>query len=130
MAATTWRLLTALTVVAVSGGCKVSEPISSERAIVERAAIHHDLRNDTATLYEIASTRARAGRSDLRDRRVVCAISNVDIHFVREDRATYTIAYACGTEAWKLGHTAPVATPVVALDLLKEGGAWQINGFL
>lgn len=119
-----------MTVLTVSGGCLVSEPISSERAIVERAAIHHDLRKDNATLFEIAAKRARAGRSDLRDRRVVCAISTIDIHFVREDRATYTVAYACGTESWRLGQTAPVATPVVALDLLKEGGAWQINGFL
>jgi len=128
--ASTRRLLTALTVLTLSGGCLVPEAISPERAIAERAAIHHDLRKDTATLYEIASKRAKAGRSDLRDRRVVCAISTIDIHFVREDRATYTVAYACGTEAWKLGQTAPVATPVVALDLLKEGGAWQINGFL
>jgi hypothetical protein len=125
-----WRLLTALTVATVTGGCLPMEPISSERAILERAAIHHDLRRDSGTLYAIASKRAKAGRSDLGDRPVVCAIANIDIHFVSETRAAYTVTYACGVKPWQLGHDAPVATPTVALDVLKESGTWQINGFL
>lgn len=125
-----WRLLTALTVATVSGGCLSTEPISSERAVLERAAIHHDLRRDSGTLYKIASQRAKLGRSDLRDRPVVCAISSIDIQFVNETRAAYTVSYACGVAPWQLGHASPVATPTVALDVLKESGTWQINGFL
>ncbi len=125
-----WRLVTALTVATVSGGCLSTGPLSSEQAVVERAAIHHDLRKDSGTLYTIASKRAKLGRSDLRDRPVVCAISNIDIHFVSETHAAYTASYACGVEPWHLGDAAAVATPTVALDLLKESGTWQINGFL
>jgi hypothetical protein len=125
-----WRLLTALAVATVPGGCLSTEPISSERAVLERAAIHHDLRKDSGTLYAIASKRAKSRRSDLRDRPIVCAISNIDIQFVSETRAAYTVSYACGVEPWQLGHAAPVATPTVALDVLKESGTWQINGFL
>jgi hypothetical protein len=128
--AATRRLLTALAVAIVPGGCLSTEPISSERAVVERAAIHHDLRHDTGTLYTIAAKRAKSSRSDLRDRTVVCAISNIDIQFVNEIRATYTVAYACGVAPWQLGQDPPVATPTVALDVLKEHGTWLINGFL
>jgi hypothetical protein len=124
------RLLTALAVATVPGGCLSMESISSERAVIERAAIHHDLRNDAGTLYTIASKRVQSSRSDLRDRPVVCAISNIEIQFVSETRATYKVAYACGVAPWQLGRDAPVAIPTVALDLLKEGGIWQINGFL
>jgi hypothetical protein len=124
------RLLTALTLAMMAGGCLSIEPLSPERAVVERAAIHHDLRNDTGTLYAIASKRVKNSRSDLGDHSVVCAISNVEIQFVSETRATYTVAYACGVAPWQLGRTPPVATPTVALDLLKESGTWMINGFL
>ena len=57
-------------------------------------------------------------------------LSNIDIHFVSETHATYTAAYACGVPPWTLGDGAPVATPTVALDVLKEHGTWTINGFL
>ena len=124
------RLLTALTVATVAGGCGAMEPLSPERAIVERAAIHHDLRHDTGTLYKIAATRAKSSRPELRERSVTCAISNIDIQFVKETRATYTVAYACGVTPWQLGQAPPVATPTVALDVWKESGTWQINGFL
>jgi hypothetical protein len=124
------RLLAALTMATMSGGCSSMEPISSERAVVERAAIHHDLRRDSGTLFAIAAKRAKSHRPDLSDRQVVCAVSNIDVHFVSETRATYTVSYACGVPPWKLGDGAPLATPTVALDVLKEHGTWAINGFL
>jgi hypothetical protein len=129
--ATRGVLASALTVATVSGGCLSTEFMSPERAVVERAAIHHDLRHDTGTLYAIASKRAKLVRPDLSDRSVVCAISNIEIQFVSEARATYTVAYACGIAPWQLGHAPPVATPAVSLDVWKlQDGTWQINGFL
>jgi hypothetical protein len=80
--------------------------------------------------YKIASNKAKNSRSDLRNRSVVCAISNIEIEFVSETRATYTAAYACGVAPWQLGQAPPIATPTVALDVWKESGTWQINGFL
>ena len=124
------RLLIAAALTTMPGGCGAVDSISPERAVAERAAIHHDLRNDTGTLYAIAAKRAKSTRSDLRNRSVVCAISNVEIQFVREDRAAYRVSYACGAAPWQLGQTPPLATPTVALDLLKEHGTWLINGFL
>jgi hypothetical protein len=124
------RLLTAMALAALSGGCLSVEAVSPERAVVERAAIHHDLRRDTGTLYAIAAKKAKVGKPQLADRAVTCAISNIEIEFVRKDRARYTVAYACGVAPWQLGQTPPVATPTIALDLLKEGDTWMINGFL
>src|SRR5258708_34256108 len=115
-----WRLVTALAVATVSGGCLSTEAISSEQAVLERAAIHHDLRKDSGTLYAIASKRAKVGRSDLRHRPVVCAISNIDIHFVSETHAAYTPSYACGVEPWHLGDASALATPTVALSRMKR----------
>jgi hypothetical protein len=124
------RLVIALTMATMPGGCVSMESISPERAVVERAAIHHDLRNDTGTLYVIASKRVKSSRPELRERPVVCAISNIEIQFTSEIRATYTVAYACGVAPWQLGKNPPVATPVVALEVLKEHGTWMINSFL
>jgi hypothetical protein len=98
--------------------------------VVERAAIHHDLRKETGTLYAIAAKRAKANRFDLRDSPVVCAISNIDIKFVTEIRARYTASCACGVRRWELGKAPPLATATVILDFLKEHGTWLINGFL
>jgi hypothetical protein len=127
---TAWMLGAILAAAIVGGGCQVKEALSPERATVERAAIHHDLKNDTGTLYAIAAKRVKGSHPELRNRSVVCAISNVDIQFVSETRATYKVAYACGAEPWQRGRDQPVATPTVALDLLKEQGTWLINGFL
>jgi hypothetical protein len=111
-------------------GCLWTEPIASDRAVVERAAIHHDLRNESGTLFAIAAKRARLHRADLDNRRVTCAVSSIDIQFISETHATYTASYACGVAPWQLGAGPPATTSTVALDVLKEGGAWQINGFL
>jgi hypothetical protein len=133
------RLLPVLTMAMVAmmammamtaSGCTSLDAISAERAVVERAAIHHDLKRDSGTLFAIAAKRARIGRPELSDRQVVCAISSIDIHFVSETHATYKAAYACGVPPWTLGDGAPVATPTVTLDVLKEQGTWTINGFL
>jgi hypothetical protein len=124
------RLLTALLVAAVPCGCTSLQAISPERAAVERAAIHHDLRGQTGTLYAIAAKRAKGTRFDLPDRAVVCAISNIDIRFTSEARARYAATYACGIRPWELGKDKPMATPTVILDLLKEHGTWGVNGFL
>jgi hypothetical protein len=124
----TRRLLMVATLAATACGCALTEPLSPEQAVAERAAIHHDLRHDSGTLYKIAANKARSSRPELRDRSVVCAISNIDIRFVHETKAIYTVAYACGVEPWKLGHAPPMATPTIALDVWKEGGTWQING--
>jgi len=128
--ATARQLVIAASLATMVGGCHMVDPLSPERATAERAAIHHDVRNDTGTLYAIAAKRAKSSRSDLRGRSIVCAISNIEIQFVREDRAAYRVTYACGVAPWQLGRTPPVATPTVALDLLKEHGTWLINGFL
>ncbi len=96
----------------------------------ERAAIHHDLRNDTGTLYTIAAKRLKGSHPELRDRAVVCAISSIDIQFATETRANYTVVYACGAPPWQPRHDPPVATQTVALQLLKEHGTWLINAFL
>lgn len=127
---TAWTLCAILAATILCGGCQPREALSPERATVERAAIHHDLKNDTGTLYAIAAKRVKGSRPELRNRPVVCAISNVDIQFVSETRAAYKVAYACGIEPWQLGRDQPVATPTVGLDLLKEHGTWMINGFL
>ena len=124
------RLLTALMFAMAPAGCRAVEAIGPERSVAERAAIHHDLRKDTDTLYAIAAKRAKGSRSDLRDRPVVCAISTIDIAFVSEIRAKYTAVYACGIPPWQLGQDPTVATPTVVLDVLKEHGTWLINGFL
>ena len=123
-------LFAAMLFAMLHAGCIAKDPLGPERATVERAAIHHDLRKDTGTLYAIAAKRVKGSRPELRDRPIVCAISNVDIEFVTETRATYKVTYACGVEPWQLGRDQAVATPTVALDLLKEGGTWMINGFL
>jgi hypothetical protein len=114
----------------VYGGCHPRDAISPERATAERAAIHHDLKNDTGTLYAAAAKRVKGSHPELKDRAVVCAISSIDIQFASETRATYTVAYACGVGRWQLGRDEPVATPTLKLDLLKESGIWQINGIL
>jgi hypothetical protein len=114
----------------VCGGCHSRDAISPERATAERAAIHHDLKNDTGTLYAAAAKRVKGSHPELKDRSVVCAISSIDIQFASETRATYTVAYACGVERWQLGRDEPVATPTMKLDLLKESGIWLINGIL
>ena len=104
--------------------------MSPERAAVERAAIHQDLKRDSGTLYVIASKRASVGRPDLSGRAVVCVVSSIDIEFLSETHATYVGTYACGVAPWQPGRTAAVATPKIALELLKEGSVWMINGFL
>jgi hypothetical protein len=124
------QLLVALTLAGSPRACLSKEPLSPERAVVERAAIHHDLRLDTGTLYAIAAKRAKGGRFDLLNRSVVCAISNIDIQFVSEFRARYAVAYACGVRPWQLGRDKPIATPTIVVDVLKEHGTWLINGFL
>jgi hypothetical protein len=124
------QLVAALTLATANPSCLSNEPLSPERAVVERAAIHHDLREDAGTLYAIAAKRAKSRRPDLRNRSVVCAISNIDIQFVTEFRAKYAVAYACGVAPWQLGRDEPIATPTVVLDVLKEHGTWLINGFL
>ena len=124
------RLVIALTVATMAGACLRTEPFSPEHAVAERAAIHHAVKNDTGTLYKIASNRVKNSRPELRQRSVVCAISNIEIQFTSEIRATYTVAYACGVAPWQLGQDPPVATPSVALEMLKEHGTWMINGFL
>ena len=113
-----------------SAGCVPTHAMSPENAAVQRAAIHHALKRDSGTLFVIASKRAKLARPDLSDRAVVCAISNIDIKFVSDTHATYTATYACGISPWQPGRTSPVATPTIALDLLKEHGLWMINGFL
>ena len=125
-----WWLPCAVTAAIVSAGCLPTYAMSPESAAVQRAAIHHDLKRDSGTLFVIASKRAKLVRPDLSDRAVVCAISNIDIQFLSETHATYTAAYACGIAPWQPGRTSPVAAPTIALDLLKEGGVWMINGFL
>ena len=115
---------------AAPAGCVGAEAISGERAAAERAAIHHDLRHDTGTLYAIAVKRAKYAHPELQDKRVTCAISNVDIRFTKEWRAVYTATYACGIVPWELGQTPPAATPTIKLELLKERTTWMINSFL
>ena len=123
-------LVAALTLITRNGSWLSKEPLSPERAVVERAAIHHDLRQNTGTLYAIAAKRAKSERASLRDRSIVCAISNIDIQFVNEFRAKYAVSYACGVRPWQLGRDEPIATPTIVLDVLKEHGTWLINGFL
>jgi len=123
-------LVAAFTLITRNGSWLSKEPLSPERAVVERAAIHHDLKQNTGTLYAIAAKRAKSGRASLRDRSIVCAISNVDIQFVNEFRAKYAVSYACGVRPWQLGRDEPIATPTIVLDVLKEHGTWLINGFL
>ena len=126
-----WQLVIILTAASASAACFSIEAISPERAVIERAAIHHDLRRDSATLFAIASKRAKLLRPDLAERTVVCAISDIQMKFTSEVHATYTITYVCGIPPWQPNQTPPVATPTIALDLLKEGGGtWSINGFL
>jgi hypothetical protein len=48
----------------------------------------------------------------------------------RQHTAIHTITYACGIAPWKPNQGPAVATPTIALDLLKEGQTWMINGFL
>ena len=122
--------IAALSLTTRNGSCLSREPLSPERAVVERAAIHHDLKQNTGTLYAIAAQRAKGRRLDLLNRPIVCAISNIDIQFVNEFRAKYAVSYACGVKPWQLGRDEPVATPTVVLDVLKEHGTWLINGFL
>jgi len=119
-----------LLLAAAAGACSTAEAISPERAVIERAAIHHDLRNDSPTLFAIAVKRAKMTDAALADKKVTCALSNIDIRFVNERRAVYTASYACGVVPWELGKTAPVATPTIKLELWKEGGPWMINSFL
>jgi hypothetical protein len=123
------RLIIVLATV-IQAACVGVDAVTGERAAAERAAIHHDLRHDTGTLYAIAAKRAKYGHPELQDKRVTCAISNVDIRFTKEWRAIYTVTYACGVVPWELGQTPPVATPTIKLELLKEGTTWMINSFL
>jgi hypothetical protein len=128
IAAALW-FLTILTASAAAA-CFSADAISPERAVIERAAIHHDLRNDSATLFVIASKRAKLLRPDLADRTVNCAISDIQTTFSSETHARHTITYVCGVPPWRLNRDPAVATPTIALDLLKEGpGIWVINGF-
>src|SRR5437899_10254175 len=127
IAAALW-FLTILTSSAAAA-CFSIDAISPERAVIERAAIHHDLRHDSATLFVIASKRAKLLRPDLADRTVSCAISDIKTTFISATHATHTITYVCGVQPWQLNRDPPVATPTIALDLLKEG-IWLINGFL
>ena len=114
---------------AAAASCTSANAISRDREAVERAAIHEDLRNDTATLFKIASERAKRGNPELRGRQVVCAIADIQTTFKSETHAVQIISYACGIAPWNPNQGAAVATPTVALDLLKEG-KWMINGFL
>ncbi|HEV3138925.1 MAG TPA: hypothetical protein VGY57_00345 [Vicinamibacterales bacterium] len=124
-------LVTALGGVAASAGCVAVNAISPERAAAERAAIHQDLRRDSETLFKIASDRARLQHPELLGRRVVCAIADIQTTFKSETHAFYTASYVCGVGSWHPNQGAPVATPTIALDLLKEGrGTWMINAFL
>jgi hypothetical protein len=103
------------------------EPLSVERAAIERAAIEHDTQRELGTFCAIAAQRARSMRSDLAERKVVCAAATSEIRFVREDRAVWTLTYTCGIAPWRPGRTAPVASPALTLDVLKEHGSWMIN---
>ena len=128
----TTRLFVAVFIAAaIPAGCVSANAISQEREAVERAAIHEDLRKDTATLFKIAADRAKRGKPELRDRHVVCAIADIQTTFKSETHAVQTITYACGIATWKPNQGRAVATPTIALDLLKEGpGVWLINAFL
>jgi hypothetical protein len=124
-------LVAVLSAVAASVGCSSVNAISPERAAVERAAIHHDLRSDSPTLFKIAAERAKLQHPDLRSRPVVCAIAEIQTTFKSETRAIYKLSYVCGIAPWRPNQSPAVATPTIALDLLKEGrGTWMINGFL
>ena len=124
-------LVAVLSGAAASVGCLPENAISPERAAAERAAIHQDLRHDSATLFKIASERAKLRHAELRGRPVVCAIADIKTTFKSEMRAVYTVSYVCGIAPWQPNQSPPVATPTIALDLLKEGpGTWMINGFL
>jgi len=123
-------LATALLGAAAAASCTSANAISPDRAALERAAIHEDLRIDTATLFKIAAERAKRGKPELRGRRVVCAIADIQTTFKSDTHATHTITYTCGIAPWKPNQGPAVATPTVALDLLKEGRSWLINGFL
>ena len=114
-------LVTVLNGAAASAGCLSVNAISSERAAVEQAAIHQDLRGDSATLFKIASERATLQHPELRGRRVVCAIADIQTTFKSEMRAVYTLSYVCGIAPWRPNQGPPVATPAIPLDVLKEG---------
>lgn len=123
--------MTVFIAAATAAGCMSTNAISEDREAVERAAIHQDLRRDTATLFKIAADRAKRGKPELRDRHVVCAIADIQTTFKSETHAVQTITYACGIAPWKPNQGPTVATPTIALDLLKEGpGVWLINAFL
>jgi hypothetical protein len=123
-------LAATLSGVVASAGCLSVDAISPERAGVERAAIQQDLRHESATLCRIASGRAKAQHPELRARPVVCAVANIETTFKSDVHAIQTISYVCGIAPWQPKRTPPVATPSIALDLLKEGrGVWMINAF-
>ena len=122
-------MLAAAIIGASAASCTSANAISQDRKAIERAAIHEDLRNDTATLFKIASERAKRGKLELRDRQVVCAIADIQTTFKSDTHAIHKISYACGIAPWKPNQGRAVATPIIALDLLKEG-KWMINGFL
>ncbi|HEY7172013.1 MAG TPA: hypothetical protein VH417_14280 [Vicinamibacterales bacterium] len=100
-----------------------------ERAAIERAAIHRDLKKDTDALARIAVTRTKVARPDMREKPITCAASNVDIQFVADEKAIYTASYACGVAPWKPGQP-PLATPTIKVEVLKESSTWKIDSFL
>lgn len=123
------RLSLAISIAAASSGCLALEAVSREQAAAERPAIDRVVMQDSGTFRTIASRRAKAGRVDLADRTVACSIASVDVQFVSEIRATYTMSYTCGTRPWREGD-APVATPEVKLDVIKESAGWFVNAVL
>lgn len=115
---------------ATCAGCVSLDAISPEQAAVERAAIERDLAPSYATLCQVASVRSTIQHPELHGRRIACAISDAKVTFKSDVRANYTISYVCGIAPWQPKRTAPAATPSIALELLKEHGAWGINAFL
>jgi len=124
------RLAGAVTAAVACAHCLSIQPLTPERAAIERAAIHQDLRQDSGTLNLIASKRAKAVHADLAGRAVSCVISEIDIQFISETHATYRATYACGVAPWRPGRSESATTSMIALDLLKDETRWMINGFL
>jgi hypothetical protein len=120
-AAIGWGLAVALIAAAACRRGRSGE----DRAAIERAAIHRDLKKDAEALSRIAVTRAKVARPDMREKQITCATANVDIQFVGDQKAVYTASYACG-----VGQAPPFATPTIKVEVLKESSTWKIDAFL
>ena len=126
-AAITWRVAMALAAMTPAACTTRGNRTSEDWASVERAAISHDLKNDVDSLYRIAATRAKLANRELREKKVTCAPSNVDIQFVAERKAIYTASYMCGVVPWQPGESPPVAMPIIKLGLVKERSTWTVD---